>query len=66
MRRFLKNWSTPIPVYVTRKDAHGETGTWTLSAWMGFLIIVFAGLAGVLWSAIALVEAVMWMIGWFT
>jgi hypothetical protein len=36
------NWTAMMPVYVTRKDAHGDTGSFSLSIWMvllaGFLI----------------------------
>lgn len=31
-----------IPIYVTRKNAEGKTGTWTINPYIGFAILVLA------------------------
>ncbi len=50
--------SEPVPVYVTRKSASGETGTFTLSIWMPLLALFLVWFNVVAWSVIGLVEAV--------
>ena len=41
---------TSIPVYVTRKTANGETGSFSLSLWMSLLALMLVWANIVLWS----------------
>jgi len=47
-----------IPVYVTRKDADGNTGTYSYSIWMTLLAGFVVWLNVVVWGAVGLVTAV--------
>jgi hypothetical protein len=49
--------NTPLLVYVTRKTAHGETGSFELSAWMPLLVLAIAWLNAVTWGLLGLVAA---------
>lgn len=48
-----------MPVYVTRKTASGETGSLSLSIWMGLAALGLLWLNVVVWSVIALVYALI-------
>lgn len=53
----LRGMGTPLPVYVTRKTAHGETAEYSLSFWMTLLAMLLVWLNVVVWGVIALIEA---------
>lgn len=46
------------PVYITRKSASGETGTYSMSLWMSLLAMMLVWLNVVAWSIVGLVFAV--------
>lgn len=46
-----------IPVYVTRKDAHGMTGSVSLAAWMPLLAVLLIWVNVVAWSLVGIIEA---------
>jgi uncharacterized protein (DUF983 family) len=48
-----------IPVYVTRKTASGETGSLSLSIWMGLVAMLLVWLNVVVWSVIGLVYSLI-------
>lgn len=59
--RKLKFWTGDLaaaaPVYVTRKDSDGVTGTWSMSMWMALLVMFLVWLVIVLWSVVGIAVA---------
>jgi len=47
-----------LPIYVTRKDADGETGTYSLSGWAVLLAMLLIWLNIVVWGFLGLYFAV--------
>lgn len=58
----FENWNIQSPVYVTRKTAHDETGSVSMSLWMQLLTLILIWLNIVIWGGIGLYEAVRVMI----
>lgn len=58
MAFFSGDMVAAIPVYVTRTDADGETGTLSMSIWMQLVVLLLAWLNAVGWSIYGLVELV--------
>jgi hypothetical protein len=54
----MANLGISVPIYVTRKSADGETGSYSLSLWMTALAILLVWTNVVVWGVIGLVEAV--------
>lgn len=54
----LEGLGMSLPVYVTRKTAHGETYQYSLSLWMTLLAIFLLWLNVVVWGAVGLIAAV--------
>lgn len=52
------NLGAAIPLYVTRKDADGETGTWSVSFWVPALAFALTWLNVVGWAVYGLVELI--------
>lgn len=46
-----------IPFYVTRKNAQGEMGTWSINGYVGLAVLVLLWLNLLAWGVIGLVEA---------
>lgn len=55
---FNGNLSFAAPVYVTRKNASGETGTYSLSIWMTLLAMMLIWINVVFWGIVGVVKAV--------
>lgn len=51
--------SPSLPIYVTRKNADGVTGTWYIGAMPVLIAMLLAQIAAVLWLGIAVVAAVV-------
>lgn len=51
-----QRWTTPVPVYVTRKDADGFIGRVTLGAWAIVPPLLLASLNAIGWGVYGLVE----------
>lgn len=47
-----------MPIYVTRKDAGGETGTLSLSIWMPLVAMLLIWVNVIVWGVVGLVVAV--------
>lgn len=52
------NLGLSLPIYTTRKDAHGDTATYSQSLWMTLLVQVLIWLNLIAWGIIGLVEAI--------
>jgi hypothetical protein len=52
------NWTVGIPIYVTRKNAAGMIGSWTISAWVGVAVMYLVFLNIFAWGLVGLYEAV--------
>lgn len=45
------------PIYVTRKTAHGDTGSYEITLWMSLLAVLLVWLNVVVWAVIGLIAA---------
>ena len=63
LRRTLRALREPMPVYVTRKDAHGATGTVSLSIAMVLLGLMFVWANVVLWGVYGVAQALGLLLG---
>lgn len=55
--------SEGIPIYVTRKDATGRTGTWSVTPAAGAVVVLLALANLVLWLAYGAYEAAAHLLG---
>lgn len=46
------------PIYVTRKTAGGETGSYGMSLWMSLIALLLIWLNVIVWGCLGLYEAV--------
>lgn len=58
----LANLVEALPVYVTRKDANGQTTTYSMSIWVTLFVMIVVGLNIIVWGLIALYEAILFVI----
>ena len=59
----MGEWTDPYPVYVTRENAHGVTGTISISGWQLALATTLVTLNVIAWSCLGLYEAARIVIG---
>lgn len=69
MMEWLKAlWSArgvSLPFYVTRKDADGRIGYFSINALWGLALLLMSFLAMTLGLVVAIVTCVMTIVGWF-
>lgn len=54
----LPGGTQPVPVYVTRKSASGETGTYTFSIAWSLAVMLLGYFNAALWGIYGLIQAV--------
>lgn len=58
MSKLASGLGQTMPIYVTRKDAHGQTMTYSQTYWMTALAQFVVWFNVVLWAVVGVVEAV--------
>ena len=54
----MSKWTYPMPVYVTRANADGMIGSFTMSAWMVLLTMLLVWLNVIGWSIYGIVNLI--------
>jgi hypothetical protein len=58
LRPTLKALGGPIPIYVTRANADGVIGCWSVGAWFGLVVTLIIMANVLLWSVYALLQVI--------
>lgn len=51
-------WTTPLPIYVTRENASGEIGTFSMASYITLPAMFLFFVNVIVWGVVGLVEAV--------
>lgn len=54
----FENWTTPLPLYVSRPTADGTTASISFPVWFALLVAVLVMLNAALWGVVGIVAAV--------
>lgn len=58
----MSGWFDEIPIYVTRKNAHGVIGQLTIGAFWAVLILMLVSFNLILWGAYGVFEVIrLWV-----
>jgi hypothetical protein len=51
-----KNLGEMMPIYITRKNSEGDTGTLSASIWMVLLVVLLVWSNVVVWGVVGLIQ----------